>query len=331
MAWPKLSIVVFSGADPGGCVRTLTSCERLEHDDIEFELILVLQGLTGKVESMLKDYAFSFDLKFVSAGDNSTRAAGRNLGVAAASHEIILFLDSALEASPELLYCHLEEFKEKETAAVMGELFLPPFVKKSRWFRFLDSNYRGIRRWAAQEGADGTPQLRYLNTANFSVRKNRYLACGGHNENIDNHEAENIDLAYRLSTLGGGDIRFQPEAVAFCQHLPLKASLESKYEFGKKGIPKLLENHPELYLHLPSRFVQIEGFPLNSLAYRMGTSLLFNSAVLFIARGIRLLSPEFMAFRMMRYMLQYETVRGMKHSVKALVVNRKQASSVAEH
>lgn len=89
MTWSKLSIVIFANADPGACVRILTDCERLEHEDLEFEVIMVLQGLTGKVEAVLKDYQFSFDLKFVSVDSTTNRARGRNLGVGAAKRRVL--------------------------------------------------------------------------------------------------------------------------------------------------------------------------------------------------------------------------------------------------
>ncbi|NQV16767.1 glycosyltransferase, partial [bacterium] len=125
MTTPKLSIVIFSHADPGGCVRILTDCERLEHDNLEFEVILVLAGLSAKVEAMLKKHHFSFDMKFVSANSESNRAVGRNLGVAASKNEIILFLDRELEISPSLLKRHLDAYESSETLAVMGEIFMP--------------------------------------------------------------------------------------------------------------------------------------------------------------------------------------------------------------
>ena len=318
MTWPKLSIVIFSDADPGGCVRILTDCERLEHQDLEFEVIMVLQGLTEKVEAMLKSYTFSYELKFIAANSTTNRAVGRNQGVAAAQHEIVLLLDSDLEISPGLLYHHLEAYSDNGTAAVMGEIFLPEFVKKNRWLRFMDSDYRSTRRWAATTEAQTSPPLRYVNTANFSVRKALYQACGGHCETIDDHEAENIDLAHRINALKQGIIRFQPEAVAFCQHPPLKASLRLKYEFGWEGVPKLLDLYPSLYSILPSRFVGVVGFTPVKPNLRAFMSLLFTRPVLFVARGMRLLGPEFIAFRMLRYMLQYEAVRGYMQSVQSL-------------
>lgn len=312
MTWPKLSIVVYANADPGGCVRLLASCERLNHEDLEFEVILVLQGLTDKVQTVFKDYEFSFDLKLVATDATANRAAGRNRGVAEAQHEIILFLDSALEVSPELLFRHLEIYEDQETAAVMGELFLPKFVKKSSWFRFLDSDYRSTRRWAAAAGTNVSPPLRYVNTANFSVRKDLYIKSGGHNEFISHHEAEDIDLAHRISALDKGVIRYHPEAVAFCQHPPLKTSLKSKFDFGQEGIPKLLEAYPDLYSLLPSRFVKMTGFPSIAPLKRGLMNLAFTPPIMLIARGLRLLTPDFISFRMMRYMLQYESVRGVK-------------------
>ena len=316
MTWPKVSIVIFANADPGACVRVLTGCERLEHQDVEFEVIMVLQGLTEKVEAVLKDYQFSFDLKFVAVDISTNRARGRNFGVAAADNEIILFLESSLEVSPELLYRHLEAYESQPTAAVMGEIYLPAFVKKNRWFRFLDGDYRSTRRWAAQTGSHSSPPLRYVNTANFSIRKKTFEACDGYAEHIDHPEAEDIDIAHRISTQSQNQIHYEPEAVAYCIHHSLRQSLKLKYDFGREGMPKLLEAYPELYPVLPSRFVKMKGFPDASPLHRAFMNLLFTGPVLFLARGIRLFSPEFVAFRMMRYMLQAESVRGLKQSRK---------------
>lgn len=316
MTWPKVSIVIFSAADPGGCVRVLTDCERLKHEALDFEVVMVLQGLTDKVEKLLQDYQFSFDIKFVAADKNTNRAQGRNLGVQAASNEIILFLESTLEITPELLYRHLEAFEATETAAVMGEIYLPAFVKKNRWFRFLDGDYRSTRRWAAKTGSKSSPPLRYVNTSNFSIRKKTYQACGGYAEHIDHPEAEDIDLAHRISVQTQNQIRYEPGAVAYCLHHSLHTSLGLKYEFGKEGIPKLLEAYPELYPVLPSRFVRISGFPDVAPLYRALMNILFTPPVFFLARGIRLFGPEFISFRMMRYMLQAESVRGLKASLK---------------
>lgn len=316
MSWPDISIVIFSDSNPDGCVRLLSSCERLEHEGFDFEVILVVQGITEKVKDMLKDYAFSFDPVFIDAPDTANRAVGRNLGVSIAKNEVILLLDSDLEVSPDLLMNHLEGLAKPETIAVMGEVFLPKFVKKSRWFRFLDSDYRGIRRWAIASGNSSTPPLRYVKTSNFSMRRELYLACGGHSEQIDHPEAEDIDLAQRIRLQQEGYIHFQPEALAFCQHAPLKESLASKYQFGREGIPKLLNAYPGLYPDLSSRFVKIPGYPSTTPVSLWFMGLLFSRPVHFLARAIRLVSPEFMAFRMMRYMLQYERVRGVRDALK---------------
>ena len=316
MKWPRLSLVIFSNADPGACVRILTDCERLEHDELEFEVILVLAGLSTKVEAMLKAYHFSYDLKFVSAEPGSNRATGRNLGVAESKNEIVLFLDQDLEISPGLLYRHAQGYESSEIMAVMGEIFMPEFVKKNRWFRFLDSDYRSTRRWASRSGSRTSPPLRYVNTANFSVRREAYLTAGGHRESIDHPEAEDIDLAYRISSLGKNVILYQPEALAYCLHAPLRTSLQSKFEFGKEGIPKLVEHYPDLYAVLPCRFVKLVGHSPVSPISRTMMMFLFTRPVFFLARGIRLLSPDFIAFRMMRYMLQYESVRGVKSSLE---------------
>ena len=312
-----LSIVIYNDSDPGSCVRILTDCERLEREKLELEIILVYRGITEKVIALVKGYQFAFDLKIIPVDNSTNRARGRNLGVQASSSEIILFLDSTLEISPGLLYRHLEPYKAETTAAVMGEIYLPAFVKKNRWFRFLDGDYRSTRRWAANNTeSQSSPPLRYVNTANFSVRKKIFEACKGYAEHIDHPEAEDIDIAHRISIQPQNQIHYEPEAIAYCIHHSLRQSLKLKYAFGREGIPKLLEAYPELYPVLPSRFVKMTGFPDVAPLYRRIMNLLFTTPVFFMARGLRLFSPDFIAFRMMRYMLQAGSVRGVKSSLR---------------
>lgn len=316
MAFEKTSIIVYGQDSPDGCVRLLTSLENIEIKTRGFEVILVLQGVNEKVQKMLRDYPFSFSLQIIMLKEGVGRAAGRILGVKAAKSDLILFLDVDLEISPQLLACHLELYDDKDTAAVMGEIYLPPFVKKSRWFQYLDSDYRSTRRWSLLSSDDASPPLRYVNTANFSVKKEIYERCYEDGEIFENHEAENIDMAYRIMAQQKGLIRYHPEAIAFCQHPGLKASLRAKYEFGRVGVPQLLKRYPNLYPKLPSRFVKIQGFPVISPLYRLFMSFIFTRPIFFAARGVRVLGPVFIAFRMMRFLLQYESVHGVRDALK---------------
>jgi len=316
MALPDISVVVYVNADPGGCVRLLTSLENTRPEKLNFEVILVIHGINKKVKALLNNYTFSFKLKMISVREKLTRAQGREKGVAITESAIILFLNTDLEASPELLTYHLEQYEKENTISVMGETYLPRFVKKNRWFRYLDSDYRSTRRWSRHSVKASSPPLRYVDTTNFSIRKWIYLLCNKNQTAFDSQEAENVDMAHRINALDRGEIRYHAEAIAFCQHPGLKKALKAKFDFGKTGIPRLIETYPDLYAKLPSRFVKTEGFQVVSPVTRLFMATLFTAPVFFIARGIRLIGPELIAFRMMRYMLQYESIRGFRSAIR---------------
>lgn len=313
MELTDLSVIIFNRENPGGLIRLLESLESTQSTSPAFDVVLVYCGLNKKVQTVLEEHQYGFKLQLIGVAPNTTDAVALNIGSQSTQAKILHFLDSNLEVSPELLSLQLKAFENQEIVAVMGEQFLPPFVKKSRWYRFLDSEYGSLRRWA-REGQTENPPLRYVNTANFSVRRSAFLACGGFDETMVNREAGDIDLAHRIKARTGKKIIYSQEAIAYRQHPPLKVEMNSRFEFGRDGIPGLVDKYPELYHVLPSRFIKFKDHLPTSVLKQATMQFVMTRPALLLARALRLIGPEALAFWMFRYMLQYHTIQGIRQA-----------------
>jgi glycosyltransferase involved in cell wall biosynthesis len=103
----RLSVVIpaFSNAD--ALDVTLSSLTRQTMPRADFEVIVSDDGSPVPLGPTVLAYADRIDISCVRAETNRGRAANRNAGAAAATADVLLFLDSDTVAHPELLARHL--------------------------------------------------------------------------------------------------------------------------------------------------------------------------------------------------------------------------------
>ncbi|MCF7840906.1 MAG: glycosyltransferase, partial [Candidatus Marinimicrobia bacterium] len=282
-----ISIIIPAYNNLAGLVRLLGTFERLTWPREQMEIIVVNDGSTDATARFLDDYDFDLPITLINQPENRGRSAARNAGLDVAKNEFILFIDSDMEAEPDLIEQHLNGYVDEQCVGVVGEFFLPPFVQKNVWFRYLDAPVRGARKWHKQTGRYCPVPFQYLLTGNLSVRRAAALKAGGFSQHLDGYGGQDSEFAYRIIQATGGYFAFNPNAIAYHQHEPLKKTAVKLHEYGRKSLPVILERHPELSEHLPARLVEplrwSDSFSLK--LQKLWAWVFLRKPFLFIARG----------------------------------------------
>ena len=143
--------------------------------------------------------------------DKPGPAAARNVGIAAASSEIVAMIDSDCVPAPVWLRNLVEPFEDPDVIAVGGRVlawsvtcgvaFFAEFFGVLNQRKYFDGNVLGF------------PP--FLVTANVAYRKNALLRIGGFDESL--RIGEDSDISWRLLELGG-KFAYSPDAVVRHAH-----------------------------------------------------------------------------------------------------------------
>jgi glycosyltransferase involved in cell wall biosynthesis len=171
-------------------------------------------------------------------GPYSGRAMARNAGVAASRSPVILFTDSDIIASADLLSRHLEHHRETLAQAVVGmevqvDSYAEYLVKRD------DPRLR--------DPLHGTSAKRiswlYFLTGNASVRRADFERVGGFDESFTGYGHEDLELGYRLER-AGVRIRYEPRAINYhWQAIPYEEQ-KRKMELAGRSTVRFYRKHP---------------------------------------------------------------------------------------
>jgi glycosyltransferase involved in cell wall biosynthesis len=120
----KMSVILPTYNKFHEIILTLHSLECQTFKKDEFEVIIVDDGSNDNTPTIIKDYFFSFPLKYIRANQNIGRPKVRNLGVKNASGTIITFLDSEILVNPDFISNHYAAHMKKEKIVVSGSMVL---------------------------------------------------------------------------------------------------------------------------------------------------------------------------------------------------------------
>jgi GT2 family glycosyltransferase len=172
------------------------------------------------------------------------RAAARNAGIRAAQGEIVLFNDSDILASPDLLSTHLRRHRERPGIAVVG---LEVQVENL-------AEYAYKRDHPQARGHLHPPSRKklswlYFLTGNASVRRSDLLRAGCFDESFTGYGHEDLELGYRLQRLGI-EICYEPTAVNYhCQAVGYEDQKE-KMRLAGRSTARFYDKHPAFEVKL---------------------------------------------------------------------------------
>jgi GT2 family glycosyltransferase len=228
----KLSIVIPTYNRLEQLKKVLHGLEEQTQSCDEFEVLVVSDGSTDGTDDFLRSVVPCLQLRpFFQP--NQGVAAARNLGIAQATGEIILFLDDDVFPLPRLIEEHLRFHDvHGDDTVVIGPMLAPPDYEPSPWVRWelekLAEQYDDMTsgKW------DPTPRQFY--TGNSSLARHHLLESGGFDPNY--RRAEDVELAYRLAQRGL-KFFFNPRAVGY--HYAVRSFpswLAIPYAYGRNNV-----------------------------------------------------------------------------------------------
>jgi glycosyltransferase involved in cell wall biosynthesis len=172
-------------------------------------------------------------------GAFSGRAAARNAGIARASGDVVLFNDSDIIASRDLLSRHLERHRAQRGIAVVG---LEVQVRSLE-------DYEDKRDHPEKRGSLHPPTRKklswlYFLTGNASVRREDVLRVGSFDESFTGYGHEDLELGYRLQK-AGITILYEPRAVNYhWQDVGHEDQVE-KMKLAGRSTVRFYRKHPD--------------------------------------------------------------------------------------
>jgi O-antigen biosynthesis protein len=216
--WPRISVVVctHNGA------RTLPEC--LDHlrelDYPQFEVIVVNDGSSDATAEIVAERGFT-----LLNTDHQGLASARNAGLAAATGEIVAYLDDDAYPDPDWLHYLAASFAESDHAAVGGPNIPPP-------------GEGVVARCVA--GAPGGPmhvlvsdhEAEHIPGCNMAFRRSNLEAIGGFDPAFWT-AGDDVDICWKLQE-AGQTVGFSPGAVVFHRRRDsIRKYLGQQYGYGK--------------------------------------------------------------------------------------------------
>jgi GT2 family glycosyltransferase/peptidoglycan/xylan/chitin deacetylase (PgdA/CDA1 family) len=238
----RFSIVIPTYQRRETVLNTVLALRRQVHRD--FEVVVVVDGSTDGTADALRDLRVPFELTVLEQA-NQGGAAARNAGAAAASGELLLFLDDDMEAEPAMVAEHDRSHRDGADL-VLGDFPIHPDSPTTVLSQ-------GVARWArrrrellATPGAE-VPVVELI-TGQMSIPRSSFEGLGGFDVSFTRdglYGCEDLDFGYRARQ-SGLRIVFNPDAVSRQLFAVDPADFTRRTREAGRAKVELAAKHPEL-------------------------------------------------------------------------------------
>ena len=244
---PKVSVVIPTWNRADLLAQTI---DKIEHQTMardSYEVIVIDIKSTDHTQKVLNQKSRVYRKLKTFSQSKRGAAATRNVGIQAATGDIILFIDDDIQAEPDLIAALWKYHQRFPGSSIIGGVITPWGNCSDAFLRYLRD--RGI--FNPYSIACGPMDFSYYHTGNVSTARSVLLDVRGFNEQFAIYGMEDIELGYRLERQGSRMVH-GPDAKAVHQYFPTYLQFIQRCEQAGYSLGKMIELHPELR----SRFVE---------------------------------------------------------------------------
>lgn len=225
--FPYFTIIIPTYERPAQLATCLQALARLDYPPERFEVIIVNDGGTTSLASIVEQFRVRLDLKLVEQ-KNTGPAGARNYGATHARGEFLAFTDDDCEPETNWLRAFASYFAQTPTRIIGGRttnaLSHNPYAETSQ--KIIEVVY-------AHFNAD-PGDARFFASNNFAVSAERFRAIGGFDETFITSEDREICARWRAR---GGALTYAPEAVVrHSHHLTLRTLWQQHFGYGRGAL-----------------------------------------------------------------------------------------------
>jgi GT2 family glycosyltransferase len=264
---PEISVVVPTYRRPDLLPRCLAALRA--QDAADRCQVIVVDDASGDATGAVLDAAVAGWPKLIRITQPVNRgpAAARNVGIAAATGPLILFIDDDIVAPPTLVSQHLARHATADPLrGVVGKVDWHPDVPVNSFMAWLDTTELQFRFATMREGPVAKPWEAFY-TCNLSVPRHLLQDAGGFDERFPYPAFEDTDLGIRL-TERGFHLDYRPSVLAWhYRSVSLEEFCRRTRQVGESAV-LLTDAQPDLPFDLPTSDVEstgLRGFAIRSL------------------------------------------------------------------
>ncbi len=277
-------------------------------DFFDFEVILIDDASTDNTVELAAEFSTKLSLNIHRIEENLGRARARNFGVEKSSGEVVLLLDSDIETISNYVSSHLALHERQSRAVGVGALRYPPHLAKKALARYYSS--RGGERLKPGEALPGKAFLSCL----ASFPRSLFDELGGFHAGFRIYGGEDLELGLRFQKSGAA-LTYLPSAIGYHHHLrTLKEVVRTLAEYGKHGIPQVLDLHPDFAVQMKLDDLHKGTFNQKRILRTIATSGIFFRPLLEIASAFE---SNKLPSALLTYLIYCSCRRGYAQSLRS--------------
>ncbi len=244
---PKLSIIILTYNKAYELNLLLKSLVIQDCKKEEFEVVIVDDGSDFDLSKIVLKYEHMLYIRFFCREHTGNRAANRNFGASKSICERLLFIDSDMIPEKDVVRKFIERTEEDPKIVLLGcrnriTEYAPFFIDEEtieKHFEILQNYYSILdERVDYLEKENQIEDWWLVYSHSICLWKSLFFDAGGFEEEMGkNWGVEDIDLGYRLSSLGA-KIKVEKDLRFYHLHHP---------ERWKERIKQLEKNHQTMY------------------------------------------------------------------------------------